>query len=105
MTVRGISLPSYNSHSIFSLVSTQIISISKYLEEIDISLSVTDVSCFGYSDGNVTYSISGGIPPYSIDWGGFDPNNLPAGLYSVTVIDSIGCVGDATFIVSEPNSL
>ena len=31
---------------------------------------VNDASCFGYSDGNVSLVISGGIPNYNEDWGG-----------------------------------
>ena len=48
-------------------------------------------SCFGYSDGNVSLVISGGIPNYNEDWGSNNPLNLPTGNYNYTIIDNNGC--------------
>lgn len=69
----------------------------------------TNVSCFDYSDGTATVSISGGTPPYSILWN--DPQNttypIVYGLsanqyYTVTVTDGdLNSVSDSV-ILSQP---
>ena len=72
--------------------------------------SLTDVSCFGGSDGAVSVSVSGGSPPYSYLWntGDVTPglSNLMAGAYQVTVTDANACPGSTLmFTISEPDSL
>ena len=59
------------------------------------------VSCYGDCDGEVFESITGGIPPYSYDWGG-DTTNLCAGNYNLTITDANGCLATNTAIVYEP---
>ncbi len=58
----------------------------------------TDVTCFGDSDGGVNVSVNGGVTPYVYDWspnaGGQNSgniNNLPIGIFTVTVTDANGC--------------
>ena len=53
---------------------------------------VNNIACYGDSTGSITLNISGGINPYSVDWGSVDTNNLIAGFYNYTVIDSNGCL-------------
>lgn len=60
---------------------------------------VTRPLCNGQSNGAINLSVTGGIAPYVINWTG--PNgftsstedlvNIPAGTYTVTVSDVIGC--------------
>ncbi len=70
------------------------------------NFAVTDVSCFGASDGSLSISCSGGTPPYSYIWtnGAIGPalQNLSPGLYGVTVMDANGCVADNSFIINGP---
>ncbi|MDX2136222.1 MAG: gliding motility-associated C-terminal domain-containing protein [Saprospiraceae bacterium] len=74
-------------------------------------LAVTPASCFGLSDGTVGVTASGGNGgPYQYLW---SVNNavtptvtgLPAGDYTVTVTDAIGCTGEFTAFVTEPDEL
>ncbi|WP_020538806.1 T9SS C-terminal target domain-containing protein, partial [Lewinella cohaerens] len=60
-------------------------------------VDITNILCAGDSSGSITISASGGVPPLTYDWSGSLPdnvttqNNLPAGSYSVTIIDQNGC--------------
>lgn len=69
-------------------------------------------SCAGYSDGSVSFSVSGGTPGYQAVWspGGHTGNinsGIPAGVYSVTVTDAHGCtiLGSATVTQPQPVSV
>lgn len=70
-----------------------------------VSGTVTDVSCFGLSDGNVSLVISGGTLGYSEDWGVFLSGELPAGTHAVTITDAAGCESIENFSVGEPTEL
>jgi hypothetical protein len=63
------------------------------------------VSCFGFSDGKIYSSVAGGIPPYTYSYspalltvpGHTDTAVLvPAGIYTVTVQDGLGCTTSKT---------
>jgi gliding motility-associated-like protein len=65
------------------------------------------VSCFGFSDGSLQASLSGGSPPYSTLWSTGAENqlavqNLRAGIYSITVSDAVGCWQSAAVEVPSP---
>ena len=60
-------------------------------------ISTSPVSCRGKTDGSAEVSILGGIAPISINWYPTGGNatiadSLPAGAYSVTVADRLGCI-------------
>ncbi len=65
-----------------------------------------DVSCYGYSDGKVAVSGSGGLPPYSYKWSNNDPDsviaNMPPGVYSITVTDIGDFTTTANLTIIEP---
>ena len=69
---------------------------------------VLDPSCFGENDGNINIgNISGGIAPYeiifdgnSVDTNSFD--NLPAGDYTIQIIDQNQCDWEMVVSVVEP---
>ena len=60
-------------------------------------VDITNILCAGDSTGSITISAGGGVDPLSYDWSGtlednvLVQNNLPAGSYSVTIIDGNGC--------------
>ena len=79
---------------------------------LDISLDTqTDASCYGEADGSATVAVSGGAGTYTYDWN-TTPNqtdatadNLVAGMYQVSVSDSLGCVKTFDVTVGEPDSI
>jgi gliding motility-associated-like protein len=69
--------------------------------------SVTNVSCFGLSDGIINASVVGGTLPYTIAWtptGGNTQiaNGLPTGSYLMTVTDANGCIDTVSAFVNQP---
>ena len=79
------------------------------IEEPD-SLSYTsateDATCYGYSDGEATIFVQGGVPPYTYLWpNGHDTATLVsgAGIYTVTVTDDNDCHLYATFTINQPS--
>lgn len=65
-------------------------------DPIRVGLTRRDVSCAEQQDGQVFINaIRGGVPPYDIIWSTGDTGEkieaLPAGTYSVTVSDALGC--------------
>ncbi len=75
---------------------------------------VTDISCNGANDGQITIIASGGTPPYtySIDGGssffnnGGNFTNLAPGIYDVMVRDQNSCdKAGSTLVINEPLAL
>ncbi|MDP4222135.1 MAG: gliding motility-associated C-terminal domain-containing protein [Bacteroidota bacterium] len=68
----------------------------------------TDVSCTGGSDGSVTITASGGVPPYQyrLNGGALQASNvfsgLSAGSYTVTVMDSHSCTATLPVTIMQP---
>ena len=71
------------------------------------TLTVTDVLCGGDSTGAVFASIAGGTPGYSVVWNNGSTDTIvvlvPAGIYSVTVADTNGCIVTASDTVLDVN--
>ncbi|GEP97840.1 T9SS type A sorting domain-containing protein [Chitinophaga cymbidii] len=67
---------------------------------------VTNVSCFGGSNGAINLTPSGGTSPYTYDWGGGitteDRTGLAAGAYSVIITDANGCTNTINATVTQP---
>ncbi|MBW8050712.1 MAG: T9SS type A sorting domain-containing protein [Cytophagales bacterium] len=66
----------------------------------------TDVTCNAGNNGSIDLTISGGTPPFGFFWSNGetteDINNLAAGTYSVTVVDSNNCLANEIVIINEP---
>ena len=81
--------------------------LSSAFAEIIQPISITSitesdsVSCYGNCDGAVYAFASGGIAPYSYDWGG-NSSNLCSGNYNVIITDANGCIATNTTIIYEP---
>tara|TARA_B100000900_G_scaffold415719_1_gene446845 strand:+ start:174 stop:2894 length:2721 start_codon:yes stop_codon:yes gene_type:complete len=83
-----------------------------------------DVTCFGFTDGAINTTVSGGTPNYTLSWAG--PNsfsssledliNIAQGIYTLSVLDANNCpatlsvnIGEAgilvnTFVTSNYNN-
>ena len=75
---------------------------------LDIIAIPTSVSCFGYSDGSIVATATGGVLPfqYSLGAGLSQTNgtfsNLSAGTYYIDVTDINGCTSNQTVVITEP---
>ncbi|MDB5246463.1 MAG: hypothetical protein JWQ40_857 [Segetibacter sp.] len=69
---------------------------------------VTNVSCFGGSNGSATI-VASGTAPYTYTWSngasGATVSNLAAGKYTVTVKDDKGCTTPVNVDITEPAAL
>ena len=76
---------------------------------LNLTTSSQAATCFDFSDGSATVTISGGIPPYSVLWNTGATNtsifDLLAGTYSVVVSDANGCTAETMITVTDPNPL
>ena len=71
---------------------------------------VTNISCFGGSDGSIDLDIIGGNPPFTYQWNG--PNgfssindsifNLSTGVYTIDITDSSNCTISRSVVVNQP---
>lgn len=82
-------------------------SIENLNPRIQIQAVVTDVRCFGGSDGAIDVTVTDGVSPYNVLWKDqLNTNslldNIPMGSYSVTITDQAGCKRDSSFVVSQP---
>lgn len=73
--------------------------------QIQNDFTINDVICYGDASGSITPITSGGTPNYGYNWGPINPLAVPAGTYSVTIIDANGCSITDEAIVEEPNPL
>lgn len=68
--------------------------------------TVTNVSCFGLSDGSISLTPSGGTTPYTYLWTNGattkDINTLNAGSYGVRITDVNGCTDSTGFTITQP---
>ncbi len=87
------------------------------LGEINVALDpnfdpIQPPTCFGFNDGQVEIRIEGGNRPFALFYNGqirmetdniFD--NLPAGLFNLTVRDGANCLGFVQLDIPQPDSL
>jgi gliding motility-associated-like protein len=67
------------------------------------------ISCNGANDGSISVLAQGSNAPYSYAWSNgattASQSNLGQGTYSVVVTDSLGCVSNASVVITEPSIL
>ncbi|MCC6600316.1 MAG: gliding motility-associated C-terminal domain-containing protein [Crocinitomicaceae bacterium] len=74
--------------------------------ELEIILDISNVSCFGFNDGEVTVSFAGGTGNVVMEQG---EENLPytegeliPGTYSFSIVDELGCTASDDVVITEP---
>ncbi|WP_108425108.1 T9SS type B sorting domain-containing protein [Flagellimonas amoyensis] len=79
---------------------------------LTITPNVTDVTCFGGSDGSISLTATGGEAPYvySINNGAtYQPLNtfvnLPAGTYDISIRDANNCVVSSQVTIAQPDEI
>lgn len=73
---------------------------------ITTSITGTDPTCFGGTDGSADLTVNNGTPPYTFNWSSGstqeDPSNLVAGNNTVTITDVNGCTASESITLAEP---
>jgi surface protein len=97
----------YNLPIITNEATTTII---QDIEPIEVSVSLTNVSCNGENDATATVTATGGSGSYTYDWsptGGSEATatGLTAGEYTVTVTDDFGNINILTMLITEPGAM
>lgn len=73
-----------------------------------LTTTATNVTCYGTATGAATVNANG-TAPYHYNWSNTDTvssiNNVPAGVYDVTVVDALGCSTTTSQTVTEPAEL
>ncbi len=72
----------------------------------NVTAVITNVSCFGGSNGAVDQTVTGGTSPYLYTWSNSaftqDVTGLTAGQYIVTIKDKANCLSVRTYNISQP---
>ncbi len=71
--------------------------------------TVTDVTCWGYSNGSINLNVINGTPPYYYVWSNNSTNTsligVFAGDYSVTVTDENNCSINSNYTIIQPEKV
>ncbi|MBL7817950.1 MAG: gliding motility-associated C-terminal domain-containing protein [Saprospiraceae bacterium] len=91
-------------------VFTQTIIVKNQPCIMTVSQTIKNISCKGGRDGEITLTQSNGRLPILYTWSNNisttnKATNLTAGIYSVTVADSVGCTVAQQMTISEPDAL
>lgn len=86
--------------------------VNEPAQELIVTPTVLDASCYTYSDGQIVVDVLGGVQPYYFSWGDENEyllNNpsetldgLTANTYFIRVEDKNGCINEQLVSVGEP---
>ncbi|HBS87840.1 MAG: hypothetical protein A2W91_11005 [Bacteroidetes bacterium GWF2_38_335] len=69
----------------------------------------TDVSCYGYGNGQATVSATGGTTPYLYSWSNGQHTQTAVGLfpgtYIINVVDANGCLSSDIIEIGQPDAI
>ena len=87
-------------------IAVMSINVTQPAFPLTVGYTVTNVSCFGYTDGAIDVTPQGGTGPFTYFWttGQFtqDLNNIPPGQYIIAITDANNCVSAAQITVTQP---
>ncbi len=77
---------------------------------LESAASITNVSCFGFNDGQINLEVNGGVGSYSFNWNPAAINspgiaNLAAGIYEITITDGNGCSLTSSITIDSPSEI
>jgi len=76
---------------------------------ISVSASVTQISCFGGSDGFIDLTVTGGAGLYTYEWNDGTNNSTcdapTTGDYTVLISDLNGCTSTSVFTITQPSPI
>ncbi|MCB9300606.1 MAG: T9SS type A sorting domain-containing protein [Lewinellaceae bacterium] len=110
MTISGLSAGAYTV-TVTDVNECEAIATGTVQEFPGLMLTpiATSPNCFGEMNGAAAVIVSGGTMPFTFLWntGSTDAQllNIPAGAYSVTVMDAAGCSGTVVVGVTQPLEL
>ncbi len=83
------------------------VEMAQNFSKLSFTYTQTDFACVTQL-GSVEVNTIGGTAPYTVTWNngnvGSTMENLAEGTYTITVVDSSGCMGDTTIIVTNLGS-
>ncbi len=102
----------YEITDVFGCVASDCVDLSDP-DTLNLGATVTDIACAGLSNGEISLEVTGGYSPYTQQWvyntapfsNDEDLTALEQGNYAVTLTDSMGCVIQDSFDVTEPTPL
>lgn len=81
------------------------------VDELSLTMDLTDASCFGLADGEIDVFAAGGTSPYTYTVVGVNTQSsgifsaIPVGTYQVIVEDVNNCSKDTTVIIGQPSQI
>jgi hypothetical protein len=80
--------------------------------ELSGEIDIVNAQCWESADGQVGFSVSGGVPPYQVNWenslivnSDFQLFGLERGEYTLRVNDATGCEIEVDFVIESPDEL
>jgi gliding motility-associated-like protein len=78
-------------------------------DSLIINYTIKPVTCYGWSDGAIDVTITGGNPPYSFTWSNGnlteDLIDVVSDTFQMIVLDTKGCTDTLTQLVPQPDTL
>lgn len=88
---------------------TTTVTIMETVQPISISTTTFNnpLACFGDQNASIDLFVTGGTPPYNYSWSPNVPdlNNLPAGVYEITITDGNGVTSNTQVVITQPDEL
>ena len=73
--------------------------------QINVLITTTPITCYGANNASITLTVTGGAPPYTVQWNnldaGFYQNNLAAATYVILITDSLMFTKTVTVAIPE----
>ncbi len=71
-------------------------------------INTTDITCFGFNNGTIQTTATGGTPPYSYQWipavsTTANATNLSLGYHVIAITDNNGCLDTTSAFINEPS--